>query len=109
MIINSILDTDLYKFTTSYAYLKLFPYASGTFVFKDRDETVYTNDFLDALQKEINNMANISLNTVSPTKTKYWPACLKKWNCPMPTSSRSPSSEHAAVSLSRCKMRSSTT
>ena len=61
MIINSILDTDLYKFTTSYAYLKLFPYASGTFVFKDRDETVYTNDFLDALQKEINNMANIKL------------------------------------------------
>lgn len=25
MIIKSILDTDLYKFTTSYAYMKLFP------------------------------------------------------------------------------------
>lgn len=31
MIIKSILDTDLYKFTTSYAYMKLFPQARGTF------------------------------------------------------------------------------
>ena len=28
-IIKSILDTDLYKFTTSYAYSKLFPRAYG--------------------------------------------------------------------------------
>lgn len=27
MIVKSILDTDLYKFTTSYAYMKLFPQA----------------------------------------------------------------------------------
>lgn len=27
MVIKTILDTDLYKFTTSYAYIKLFPYA----------------------------------------------------------------------------------
>ncbi len=26
-MIHTILDTDLYKFTTSYAYIKLFPYA----------------------------------------------------------------------------------
>ena len=26
MVIKTILDTDLYKFTTSYAYIKLFPY-----------------------------------------------------------------------------------
>ena len=30
-MIHTILDTDLYKFTTSYAYIKLFPYAMGTF------------------------------------------------------------------------------
>ena len=35
-MIHSILDTDLYKFTTSYAYIKLFPYAKGTFSFTDR-------------------------------------------------------------------------
>ena len=34
MIINSILDTDLYKFTTSYAYLKLFPYAPALLYLK---------------------------------------------------------------------------
>lgn len=27
MIVKTLLDTDLYKFTTSYAYIKLFPYA----------------------------------------------------------------------------------
>ena len=27
MIVRTLLDTDLYKFTTSYAYIKLFPYA----------------------------------------------------------------------------------
>lgn len=48
MIIKTILDTDLYKFTTSYAYIKLFPYAMGTFSFKDRNETEYTDDFIEA-------------------------------------------------------------
>lgn len=61
MIINSILDTDLYKFTTSYAYMKLFPYAMGTFTFRDRDETIYTEDFLVALKNEIRNMASVAL------------------------------------------------
>lgn len=36
MIVKSILDTDLYKFTTSYAYMKLFPQARGTFEFLDQ-------------------------------------------------------------------------
>lgn len=45
MIVKSILDTDLYKFTTSYAYMKLFPQARGTFEFFDRDLTEYPEDF----------------------------------------------------------------
>ena len=61
MVINSILDTDLYKFTTSYAYIKLFPYAMGTFSFKDRDETVYTDDFVTALKDEILNLSHVIL------------------------------------------------
>lgn len=40
MIIKSILDTDLYKFTTSYAYMKLFPQARGTFEFIDVYEII---------------------------------------------------------------------
>ena len=61
MIIHTILDTDLYKFTTSYAYIKLFPYAMGTFSFKDRDETVYTEAFLSKLKAEVANLANVAL------------------------------------------------
>ena len=51
MYVQSILDTDLYKFTTSYAYFKLFPQAEGTFVFHDRDDTVYDQNFVDDLRR----------------------------------------------------------
>lgn len=61
MVIKSILDTDLYKFTTSYAYIKLFPYAQGTFSFKDRDETEYTESFLEELKQEIRHMSEVVL------------------------------------------------
>lgn len=61
MIINTLLDTDLYKFTTSYAYIKLFPYAMGTFSFKDRDDARYGEEFLTALQEEINNLSQLRL------------------------------------------------
>ena len=61
MMIHTILDTDLDKFTTSYAYIKLFPYAMGTFSFKDRDETVYTEAFLNKLKAEVANLANMAL------------------------------------------------
>lgn len=60
-MIHTILDTDLYKFTTSYAYIKLFPYAIGTFSFKDRDETVYTEAFLSKLKVEVANLAKVTL------------------------------------------------
>lgn len=61
-MIHTILDTDLYKFTTSYAYIKLFPYAVGTFSFRDRDETVYTTEFLAELRQAVNDMALIALS-----------------------------------------------
>ena len=63
MVIKTILDTDLYKFTTSYAYIKLFPYAIGTFTFKDRDETEYTEGFLEALKNEIHNLEMVKLTS----------------------------------------------
>lgn len=61
MVIKSILDTDLYKFTTSYAYIKLFPYAMGTFSFKDRDNTEYTNEFIAELKNELTALKNVRL------------------------------------------------
>lgn len=60
-MIHTILDTDLYKFTTSYAYSKLFPYALGTFSFKDRNATAYTDDFINKLRTAVNQLAQISL------------------------------------------------
>ena len=58
MIVKTLLDTDLYKFTTSYAYIKLFPYAMGTFSFNDRNETQYTKDFLKALRQRSRTLVN---------------------------------------------------
>lgn len=60
-MIHTILDTDLYKFTTSYAYIKLFPYAMGTFSFKDRDDTAYTDTFLKELQEAVDSLTQTVL------------------------------------------------
>lgn len=61
MIVKTLLDTDLYKFTTSYAYIKLFPSAMGTFSFNDRNRTPYTEEFLQQLKAEIENLSLIRL------------------------------------------------
>lgn len=61
MIVKSILDTDLYKFTTSYAYMKLFPHAIGTFEFFDRDNTEYTEEFVQQLRMEIAYFCSLHL------------------------------------------------
>lgn len=60
-MIHTILDTDLYKFTTSYAYTKLFPDAMGTFSFKDRDETAYTDKFLENLREAVTRLGKVAL------------------------------------------------
>lgn len=59
MIVKSILDTDLYKFTTSYAYMKLFPQARGTFEFFDRDLTEYPEDFVQKVYLELYNSCKL--------------------------------------------------
>lgn len=61
-IIRSILDTDLYKFTTSYAYSKLYPRACGRFQFIDRDHTIYPKGFAELVKSEIQAMASLSLS-----------------------------------------------
>lgn len=60
-IIKSILDTDLYKFTTSYAYSKLFPRAYGEFEFIDRSNSDYPEGFDRILKDELANMSNLVL------------------------------------------------
>ena len=53
----SMLDNDLYKFSMSYAYMKLFPEAEGTFEFCDRNKTVYTSEFVQVLSSELHKLA----------------------------------------------------
>ena len=60
-IIRSILDTDLYKFTTSYAYSKLYPRAYGQFRFIDRAKTRYPEGFAELLHEELQQMAQLQL------------------------------------------------
>ncbi len=60
-IIRSILDTDLYKFTTSYAYSKLFPRAHGEFEFVDRSNGDYPEGFDLLLREELSKMSLLSL------------------------------------------------
>lgn len=70
-IIKSLLDTDLYKFTTGYAYSKLFPRAKGEFRFVDRDNRTYPEGFDKLLREELNKMTQLEL-------TKEEEAFLKK-------------------------------
>ncbi len=60
-VIKSILDTDLYKFTTSYAYSKLFPRSFGEFEFIDRSNGDYPDGFDLLLKKEIESMSLLAL------------------------------------------------
>ena len=52
-MIYSILDTDLYKYTTSYAYMVKFPNAECTFTFKDRNKIKRTKEFLEKFKKHL--------------------------------------------------------
>ena len=59
----SLLDTDLYKFTTSYAYMKMFPNAIGEFVFTDRDKQIWDNKKLKKLNKNFEETFSTSYIT----------------------------------------------
>ena len=62
-MINSILDTDLYKFSTSNAYFQLYPLAEGTFRFTDRAKENWEDiSFLDNIKEEINKLSRLSLS-----------------------------------------------
>lgn len=82
MIIKSILDTDLYKFTTSYAYMKLFPNAIGTFTFVDRDKTKYTDEFVREFKMELCNMSRLALTleeSMFMSKCRFIPKMYWEW------------------------------
>ena len=61
-IIKSVLDTDLYKFTTSYAYSKLFPHAHGEYEFINRNDDTYPEGFDRLVYDEVKNMEKLSIH-----------------------------------------------
>lgn len=70
-MIISILDTDLYKFSTSYAYMKLYPEAEGTFSFTDRNKIEHTEDFVTNLKLKFAKLSGLSFSF----NEKQW--CIK--------------------------------
>ena len=60
-IINSILDTDLYKLTMQFAVIQMFPNQKVRYQFRDRNNISYPNGFDIELMKEIKLMENLAL------------------------------------------------
>lgn len=58
---HSILDTDLYKFTTSYAYMKMFPDAECTFTYVDRNRRPRNEEFVTALKHMFADLSLVHL------------------------------------------------
>ena len=61
-MVKSILDTDLYKFTTSYAYMKNYPNAEGEFSFVDRNKTEFSLDAIEDLKAHIYRLGELGLS-----------------------------------------------
>jgi len=61
MMIKSILDNDLYKFSMMAAVLELFPNAKVEYKFKNRGKQKFNEEFLNLLKNEIQNLKNLKL------------------------------------------------
>lgn len=59
--IKSILDTDLYLFTTSYAYMSQYPEAIGNFEFTDRNKMKITQEQYREIQEQFENLSTLVL------------------------------------------------
>lgn len=62
-MIQSILDTDLYKFSTSWAYFNLYPLAEGTFKFNDRNKENWKDcpEFMESMRLEFTKLNYLKL------------------------------------------------
>jgi nicotinate phosphoribosyltransferase len=60
-MIKSILENDLYKFSQTYYYQMMYPEATGTFTFKDRNNVQYSEMFLTHLKVEFMSLNELVL------------------------------------------------
>ena len=85
MVISSILENDLYKFSMSYYYQVHYPNAWGAFTFHDRNNTEYAEEFVDELKAEFANLATLALQpsefTWAVKSINYIPRCFWEWLC----------------------------
>ena len=68
--VKSILDNDLYKFSMSYAYMKLYPLAEGTFTFTDRSGEKWTKEQVDEVRRQFHALAALKMSNAE-----------FKWSC----------------------------
>ncbi len=83
MIIHSILENDLYKFSMSYYYQVHYPNAWGAFTFHDRNNTEHSEEFVESLRAEFANLATLSLRAEefewAAQTIHYIPRCFWEW------------------------------
>ena len=60
-MIKSILDTDLYKLSMSYAYMKLYPEAEGEFEFCDRNKVRRTQGDVEQITRYLKALEELAL------------------------------------------------
>lgn len=73
-----------HKFTTSYAYQKLYPEAEGTFKFDDRNHEVFDEEFLQSLRMELEILGKMKLRDdefewLAKGSIKYIPLAYWEW------------------------------
>lgn len=86
-MIKSILDTDLYKFSVSYAYFNLYPLAEGTFTFTDRNREKWSKEqqivFDKMFSDELERVSNLHLTGLEEVWCKknipYIPQTYWEW------------------------------
>ena len=72
MIIESLLDTHLYKFTMQQCVLHQFPAAEVSYRFKCRTPNIDLSPFIDEINAEIDPSAAFTLKT---TSSNIWAIC----------------------------------
>ena len=60
-VLNSILDTDLYKLTMQQAVIKVYPEAQACYTFINRGGTAFPNGFAFHLRRAVNELSFLSL------------------------------------------------
>lgn len=82
-MVKSILEQDLYCFSVSYFFSKKFPDSIGELVFFDRNNTVYTTEFVEEFKRRLCSISSLKLTSQEfnwvKTNIKYIPEFYWEW------------------------------